>query len=209
MVEAIIANRKTQTRRVVKITPQQSSIDIEFLDNTLPRFQFKRGNKQWHIECPYGKLGDILWVRETWASLGNKEVGIEYGFKAGASDDTLEAVKFYGLKWKPSIHMPKDACRIFLRIKSIRVERLKAITQEDSVAEGIEPIGDGWKSYETIQDGRHKGKPHPHASVPNASPHTSFMELWASINGRESIEANPWLWVIEFERITKQEAGIV
>ena len=155
-------------------------------------------------QCPYGQPGDILWVRETWASLGSG-ADIEYGFKAGASGDTLDAMKFYSLKWKPSIHMPKAACRLFLRIKDVRVERLQDITRDDCKKEGIayletvqemwSQVGGSWYDYERKT----------FASLPSGkiSPSMSFMSLWRSINGAESWNANPWVWVIEFERVEK------
>ena len=101
----------------------------------------------------------------------------------------------YGYKWTPAIHMPKVACRIFLEIISIRVERLEDISHDDSISEGIErmPIELWWKNYLN----------HPLPGVSN--PRESFISLWKSINGNDSWESNPWVWVIEFKRIEKPE----
>ena len=173
MVSAILANRKTQTRRIVK------GIALDWLapDMFTPKFVASEDNKV----CPYGYENDILWVRETWAlyNLG----GQKYIYKA-------DNVEYANPKWKPSIHMPKEACRIRLKIKSVRVERLSDISEQDAIAEGIELIGSRWKQYlktrldKTVE-----------------SPKYSYITLWESINGAMSWEKNPWVWVIEFEGI--------
>ena len=173
MVQAILDGRKTQTRRVIK--PQPLDV-VTYADQRV-----------WYpevIKCPY-EVGDVLWVRETFT---NSE---EYPFifyKADADDVSI--------KWKPSIFMPKSACRLFLQVKSVRVERLQDITEEDAIAEGIERIKkDGmlsFRSYAVKHD----------ACV---YPYVSFQTLWHKINGPTSWVKNPWVWVIEFEKIEKPE----
>ena len=99
--------------------------------------------------------------------------------------------------WKPSIHMPKAAARIWLEITEIKIERLKNISEEDAKAEGVEIIADGFKNY---------------AKVPKIistlqcfdKAYYSFLSLWESINGYESSELNPWVWVITFKKVEKQ-----
>lgn len=202
MVEAILDGRKTQTRRVVKPQPK-----TQHRSDTRLQFYARRG-ENWEVKdkwagdgfsildsfkCPYGKPGDILWVRETWASLGSG-AAIEYGFKAGASDDTLDAMKFYSLKWKPSIHMPKAACRLFLRITKVRVERLHEISDTDVMNEGAQ---DSWFTLWELT-----GK-----TKPGLRP--GFERLWSKINGAESWQSNPWVWVVEFERVSREEVDNV
>jgi len=193
MVRAILDGRKSQTRRMIKSQPQKN-------DNPdrLGVFWWK-GSHGWDERqliplCPYGQPGDILWVRETFLieHVGDK---ICYDYKANYSNILADEVC-----WRPSIFMPKAACRIRLEITNIRVERLQDISEEDAIAEGIEPQGEGWKSYEIIHRGRHKGEMNPHSIIPNKSPITSYRELWESINGLGSWEKNPWVWVIEFKK---------
>ncbi|HNW91201.1 MAG TPA: hypothetical protein PKN48_16195 [Bacteroidales bacterium] len=159
MVQAILEGRKTMTRRISKITPLDVANE-NLLDDILPIPIEQR--------CPYGQPGDILWVRESFFN----HFSDLYSYKA----DNTKGNK----KWKPSIHMPKAACRIFLRITDIRVERLKNITEEDANNEGV--FLDMWDNKVT-----------------------AFSNLWKKINGHDSWSANPWVWVISFERCEKPE----
>lgn len=156
--------------------------------------------------CPYGQPGDRLWVRESFADL--RGTGIEhrpdpdgplqrYAFAAdsppGSASD--EARKDFGIKWKPSIHMPRSACRILLEITAVRVERLQNISEEQALAEGIdlERLADSQERYDMVADHNMTGRP---------TAGGAFRDLWASINGIESWDANPWVWVVEFKRVT-------
>lgn len=177
MVRAILYGRKTQTRRIMK---------DPFND------------------CPYGKPGDRLWVRETWANVKTEPTWTgaamcEEGQIVYRADFGPEPVDW---NWRPSIHMPRAASRINLEITGIRVERLNDISESDAVAEGIEsfrPVpGDGPGS---IYDGYiykdYTGK----NAVPYfiTDPRESFRTLWESINGPGSWGKNPWVWVIDFQ----------
>lgn len=159
------------------------------------------------VKCPFGKIGDLLWVRETFAK-GNSSLLDDpsvrfYIFKDGSQlythGEYVSQNRYLKDKgWKPSIHMPKEAARIWLQITNIKVERLKQITHEDALAEGILDFGDGtYKNYFKkkglrTQDG-----------AECILPIASFQSLWCSINGIESWDANPWVWVIEFEVVSK------
>jgi uncharacterized protein YhfF len=206
MVQAILAGRKTQTRRVVKFKDHQPTAEFHFLPSAYPHFQFQSGNRHWQAECPYGKPGDVLWVRETWTPLDTQEVDsteldedgipleefqVEIGYKDGMSkwcvfsedfydqmNEDIEDMEQEGTKWKPSIHMPKDAARIWLRIKDVRVERLQDISDEDIRAEGAAEFG-------------------------CTTHRLNWQTLWESVNGSNSWKDNPFVWVIEFERIEK------
>lgn len=179
MVQAILAGRKVQTRRVVKDRLLQDNHDKEieeFLKLT--------------AICPYGQPGDVLWVRETWQPSAS---GAYVHFKADCIDTDP------GKGWKPSIHMPKDACRLFLRITNVRVERLQSISEQDAVAEGIKPMqsfdsGAGVSERQLYENYLLQG-------YTEVLPKDSFCSLWASINGEQSWRYNPWVWVIEFERM--------
>ena len=165
---------------------------------------------------PYGKPGDTLWVRETWGAvsptdepvplaLGQCEIeyradlppGCTHGpgeWPADARNDP-EAPK-----WRPSIQMPRWASRITLRITGVRVERLQDIegqhpSESDAIAEGVRAIhhGDGDYYYSAFRD-----VPHPKNW---SDPADAFREVWNSINGAGAWEANPWVWVLSFERV--------
>lgn len=185
MVQAILDGRKTTTRRIIKV------------NNNLEFMGFKEGKAllgkgcciHETIKAPY-MPGDILYVRETWGisnplgDFARNNRTAEYVYKAGYSKGeripmAREQEKNLGV-WKPSIHMPKDAARIFLKVTSARVERLQDITEDGIRAEGIT---EEWP---------------PHAM-------DKFQELWDSTTKEYKWRLNPWVWVIEFERIEKSE----
>lgn len=188
MVQALLDGRKTQTRRTVKIF---SSDENELRQNAKWLFENKT--------CPYGNPGDLLWVREACAYVmiehapdlleGSKDSN-QWVYKASMHADFMEYAKeTYGYKWKPSIHMPKDAARIWLKVTNVRVERLQDITNEDAISEGILKNQNLYYNYtEGIYNYRH--------------PYSSFISLWLSINGKGSALKNPWVWVVEFEVVS-------
>lgn len=144
------------------------------------------------VNCPYGKVGDVLWVRENYA------VGKEFN-KVPPRDLASDTRWYYEAdgafpmhvgRCRPSIHMPFVAARIFLEIVGIKLERLSEITPESAVAEGIDRRG-----YATIEY-RHylKDKWGP-------SPVHSYQTLWVLLNGQESLDADPWVWVVTFKRL--------
>lgn len=229
MVRAILEGRKTVTRRAMKCQPDaDASITVESYNVTVTN---RRGYQDagpeifgawWRdgesgCKCPYGKPGDRLWVRETFALLGNEDgccidwqdnlvKGDErdaariyrascppgdYGLnqipaKAEWKPDT-EAMEYDGA-WRPSIHMPRWASRIVLEITDVRVERLQDITYEQAAAEGVHrgPLREWCASDEG-------GACHKY-------PVPAFRDLWQSVGG--DWEANPWVWVVEFKRVT-------
>lgn len=217
MVKALLDGRKTQTRRIAKCG-NDNCINMKI-------FVEKYGKKVMcrnHILdernkeiCPYGKIGDFLWVRETfWLfSTPHKDVVegkghqiIKEDFKNGWGNDLFKAVYYkadeiFKLgRWKPSIFLPRWASRISLEITNIRVESLKNISEEDAINEGIEgydsPTGgddyqDYWKNY-TLKDKDVYGSDY-------TDPIQSYASLWESINGKGSWNLNPWVWVIEFK----------
>lgn len=174
MVTAILDGTKTQTRRIWK--PRPGKFD-----------------DQPHLErCPYGQPGDQLWVRETFALTGDNASPIVHPVHGGVAWRATDHSKAF--TWKPSIHMPRWASRITLEITGIRVERLQSITEQDAIAEGIALVHGkemlGWNDYEAeILGGLAKAK-------------DSYASLWRSINGPESWNQNPYVWVVEFKRIT-------
>ncbi len=210
MVRALLAGTKTQTRRAIKPQP-----DISDWLGLQSMFGYAGGDRSkpfgdWHqwrivgpdypdsdeddVWCPWAAR-ELIWVRETWLEDG---CGILY-----RAHPNCEGVAQMLGGWRPSIFMPRRASRLTLRITEVRAQELQQISEVDAIAEGIERDGEGWKSYEIIHQGRHKGERHPHAVVPNRSPITSYRELWESINGAGSWAANPWVWALTFDVIQK------
>lgn len=219
MVQAILAGKKTETRRIVNPQPDDDGL---WDDTNMPRslqstlkgwngtVADSGASKEW--KCKYGEPGDVLWVREGFYAYGkwmqgskngklswrfiDKTSGNSMGYQYQTDTAAWMDNDYRELGWykRNSIHMPFTACRLFLKIKSIRVEKLHDISEADATAEGIEFIntnrGSGWKSY--TNEGQ----------VTNY-PVLSYMTLWESVNGIESREANPWVWVVKFERTEK------
>lgn len=187
LVRKIIDNQKSQTRRLsglihLNSNPNKIECFLQMIGDE-GYFQHTDGSEIL-VKCPYGKIGDILWVRETFVYRPKHD---RYYHKA----DYMEFAPYAHRGWKPSIHMPKKACRLFLKITNIWAERLRDISEEDAIAEGIEKIGDQWKNYiPSLGDDFQFAIP-------------SFLSLWESVHGPDSWEANPWLWVIEFEKTDK------
>ncbi len=214
MVCAILDGRKTQTRRVMKPQPEPCYRGGHWWpSNTFKTMlhieeQMQNGAGGWGglagDACPFGQVGDRLWVRETWADVNHDgHPGIAYRADSGLrvigeddgeeEDPNLEKYWFAQWyadlisgaegNWRPSIHMPRWASRITLEITGVRVERLNDISHDDAKAEGC--------CY-----GRGGG-------VPDfaVTPADHFPTLWASIYGVDSWNANPWVWVISFRRV--------
>jgi hypothetical protein len=180
MVQAILEGRKTMTRRVMK-GPYMPEADA-FVSYGGEQIQWIgiRGNVRlspW-VKCPYGQPGDVLWVRESWCH-NTMPTGWPYHYRA--ANDTFSDPE--NERWKPSIHMPKAACRIFLEVVSVRVERLQELNRGDAMAEGC---------------------PFPNMAR-GINPKDWFQGLWQSINGPESWQENPWVWVVEFKRVENPE----
>lgn len=199
MVKAILEGKKTQTRRTKKLDLINECPVCWMYKGTTPTLNpdthvFGRLNKDdkviFHhkVKSSYGKPGDLLWVRETWLKLDRDHVITnQFSYKANGDAETEDLRKDYiksGRKyqWKPSIHMPKSAARIWLMIEDIRVERLQDISEKDARAEGVKrghwPFEESW--------GR-----------------SGFIDLWEYINGHNSWHQNPWLWVIKYRILSK------
>ena len=190
MVRAIQAGIKTQTRRIIKPLPLKLNREggaLELDAEAMTDGRIMKLNR-------YGKVGDKLWVRETWAprTMGLTQLDPVLKPRYRADNDSLDArVAAQCGGWKPSIHMPRWASRITLEITSVRVEHLQDISDEDCIAEGIEPRADGWAWYTGHQAQTRYTK----------FPRTSYESLWESINGADSWDSNPWVWVLEFKLV--------
>jgi hypothetical protein len=219
MVRAILELIKSMTRRTKGLKDINIDSDMwELLACTGPgQFVFKRkGTDTFRtFKCPYGQVGDRLWVKETFG-IGS---GIEpckpmpghkiyYRSTGAAKDGTLAqeegiAKGWPVSKWRPSIFMPRWASRITLEIVSVRVERLQDITEEDAKAEGCTPAR--W----FVPAGKPEGESRNLAAVGSVWNETwealcyrnAYATLWEKINGAGSWDANPWVWVIEFKKV--------
>lgn len=202
MVRAIIEGRKTQTRRIVKFGK-----DIKLHDVAGPYVEVgythsgatianHRDTQYFLAHCPYGKPGDRLWVREAWGAPYCDRPGVPDGRRPVLGDDIryrADLDQEYqwsdgSMPWRPSIHMPRWASRITLEVVSVRVERLNAISEEDAWAEGIQV-----RFCEA-------GKP----CTCESNPVGEYADLWESINGDGAWNANPWVWVVEFRRVSTE-----
>lgn len=227
MVRAILDGRKTQTRRIMKVQPSDgfhpthNGYDLDLNAHWYtPGVVDKNGylqpakkdvfgvaDENEGYTCPFGAVGDRIWVRETWAEAG-----------AGAPDLKLYRANYpehvpthyenvppaSDIRWTPSIHMPRRASRITLEITGVRVEQLDKISEEDSIAEGMQgvicPSCKGDPDYSTTQY-----DPDTLAAVDEIpcqsceSNRSKFFALWDSIYGEANHCMGDWVWVIEFK----------
>ena len=197
MVKAILEGRKTQTRRLVKQPPIVGDILHDEKG-----WYYEDGTRNGHSLIPPCHPGDILWVRETFLRC----FMTKFLYKADDSEGAVEREFIQkGWEWKPSIHMPKEAARIFLRVKDVWVEQLREITQQQAIAEGFPSrlctaLGFEYKDSE--------GAEHTQRGIELCV--VDFAQLWDSTikpadRDHYGWDANPWVWVIEFERIEKPE----
>ncbi|NLC23360.1 MAG: hypothetical protein GX776_02645 [Oxalobacter sp.] len=212
MVRAILDGRKTQTRRIDKCMAKflpVSTPDLSMLSTS------KSGEKRlcatWYADngkftanwCPYGKRGDRLWVRETWAWYPAEYDILNVMYRSTAGDYDSAQFKELFERWRPSIHMPRWASRILLKITDIRVERLQDISGEDAFAEGMQiPVSNDKHPLLRLTGKISPGKfcdKHPNEWDLNDYARFEYANLWEKLNGTGSWEANPWVWVIEFD----------
>lgn len=221
MVRAILEGRKTVTRRLPskKIEDKWLKYD-EWVVAVAPPGSTSLTEKEFYEKYPPYQPGDILYVRETWNisnmwSSGNKVTFIYRGDKSeedsamtiSVSDGTFDK---YGEmmyenmpEWRPSIHMPKEAARIFLKVTDVRVERLRDMTDKDALNEGAQGVRCDHASLGPYgcTDCMNTGWLEP--------PMVEFMQIWDSTIKKSDIDrcgwdANPWVWVIEFEKVVEE-----
>jgi hypothetical protein len=188
MVRALLAGTKTQTRRAVVPQPQMVAEKSIQPWNGEPAALLRMLTQSGRT-CRYGQPGDRLWVRETWSAPHKYDDRRPSHIPALARWHYAATEDRGGLLWRPSIHMPRCASRITLEVTSVRVERLQDISEADALAEGIVHTHGGY--------GLPAGE-HFHA----ADPRESYLSLWEAINGAGSVQANPWVWTVQFKRVT-------
>lgn len=194
MVRSILSGQKTQTRRVCKPMQQWTNQDcreVRTYDGSPHHFIKGAELPIGRLDCPFGKVGDRLWVREAWRLFNRAdECGCESPCSCPSSGTPLYRASHDDgeSKWRPSIHMPRWASRILLEITGVWVERLNDISEEDARSEGV-----SWSDGSTTEVGL------PTQMVVDAK--DEFARLWQSIYGEESWRSNPWVWCISFMRI--------
>jgi len=179
MVQAILDGKKTQTRRVIKIDDAPENWKISIAGTSIVR------TEPYDVKLPRYAAGDILWVREAWCKNENPNSPNYGGYEYYADYEGAHCQSL--IKWRSPIFMPREAARLFLKVKTVRVERLQDITEEDAIAEGMS---------NTLVDG-----------VVFISAKGNFHVFWDSLNIKRGYgwDTNPWVWVIEFEREEVEE----
>ena len=228
MVRATLAGSKTQTRRVVKMPPSWDCMVYADWGSGMWPYRSDDGespnydNDEIPLACPYGMPGDRLWVRETFGEFIDHETingqSMELGRDLVYRADNGARVS---TKWTPSIFMPRAASRILLEIVSVRVQRLNDCSEADAKAEGVLQLDadhsprpdartkDGWSLCSTCAGTGLRstlgagGGVNFDVDCTNCDTHLKlYRHLWEAINGAGSWDANPWVWCVEFERVT-------
>lgn len=195
MVEAILEGRKTMTRRTAGLENMNDRPEKwVYNDKLVPAFSFNK-IESGIIESgkPRYNVGDQLWVKETFSFAPSPEE--TKPFYPKLSDYIYKAASNYlYIKWRPSLFMPKEAARLWLEITDVSCERLQLISHTDAIAEGI-------KFMHGIEFTKHYNYVEKEFTL--RYPSHSFFSLWRSINGKDSVAANPWVFVYTFKRIEK------
>lgn len=237
MVRAILDGSKTVTRREVTVRGAITAMSYAPLhpEHGL-RVTARIGKRRVVVPiadaleaCPYGVPGDRLWVKETWGLFDRESFGGEKGYAVAwrathptpedgcewidgppVCDTPTTGTLIPSERWRPSIHMPRWASRITLEVTSVRVERLQDITEEDAKAEGCVDTRRAVVASDLIPSGRAfliGGDLADGALTIGQDARGNFRSLWSSINGAESWEKSPWVWVIGFRRIEVPRVG--
>lgn len=199
MVRALLADIKTQTRRIA--APGDFEKPEHIGDGVWtacgPAEPEKYPDALWRERCRYGVPDDRLWVREAWAAPHAFDHLPPRLIPAGTRFHYLADEERGGLRWRPSIHMPRWASRITLDVAGVRVERLGDISDAEAIAEGIQGFAQPrgrptlWGLPEWVRERRLQ-----------RSPREAYFQLLSDIHGDEGPGRNGWLWVIEFKRAT-------
>lgn len=196
MVRAILAGRKTQTRRLMKPQPIFTPMHGENVhwqwgdvqgSGRIEGFTSRR-----QCDAPLGKIGDHLWVRECFSAWWSRDTGKRthvLGYRADIDPADWDGFGvddpwWLNAKWEPSIHMPRAFSRIALEITDVRVERLHSISEADAAAEGLKQSAIESFAKATVRPGAF-----------------AFRDLWMSVYSADSWESNPWVWAITFKRV--------
>jgi hypothetical protein len=214
MVRALLNGCKTQTRRVIKPQPKAEQLNAGWVFDAYnggESWNFWHGNKMCNVDggrkgscqwrCPYGKAGDRLWVRETWAQAWAKAGNLLTMKTVYLADGGAD---YFGKgPWNPSIHMPRHRSRLALEIVSIRAERLNSISEADAMVEGIRSFTKDGKVLKFWPCDPFNGPLKCDWQDLPLSASDAYPRLWDSINGPGAWAANPLVWVVEFQQPEK------
>jgi hypothetical protein len=211
MVKALLDGRKVQTRRIIKPQPEFDGgwwkLAGAAWSERVSSIPCVPGHSLYNA-CPYGKRGEVLWVREAFQLLNSPIIcpgdvvqracivqGKPVLYRADLEDVGLEG---WG-KWRPSIHMPRWASRLTLELTEVRVERLQDISEEDAIAEGMRPLG----KHDVFNECQYAD-----AGFTPSSAREAFEWIWNSINGPNSWSENPFVWCLSF-KVHKQNVDTI
>jgi hypothetical protein len=188
MVQAILDGKKTQTRRVIKVDDAPENWKISIAGTSIVR------SEPYDVKRPRYEAGDILWVREAWCKNENPNSPNYGGYEYYADYEGAHCQSL--IKWRSPIFMPREAARLFLKVKTVRVERLHDITENDARNEGVKDPYD-------YQEPSYYNQPHVRGMEINKS---AFAGLWDSLNAKRGYgwDTNPLVWVYEFEKFNKE-----
>lgn len=200
-VRAILAGRKTQTRRVYRPRnpePWELPPGEGYKDDGTPWPMYQDTYGDFHpIRCPYGAPGDRLWVRESWTRWCSDEGCDKRGHIAYRADASAEVERM--TSWRSPLHMPRWASRLTLEVVEVRVQRVQEISEQDAEAEGIERDEYGRAVNPVV------------AGLKTRVSHTAvqaYRHAWDAINGRRfPWSSNPWVWAVTFKRVDSAKAG--
>jgi hypothetical protein len=193
MVQAILDGRKTVTRRVAKDLKTSKNEQKVHMKWEVPLHMYPDDRSLIGLRAPY-QVGDVLWVRETWQtvdSCDSDEISCVYKASKNGRDWEENSEEW---KWRPSIHMPKEAARIFMKVTGVRVERLQDMKTDDVVKEGV----------------YNENELHYYGAAKTELAFDFWIDIWNSTIKKKDLDefgwdANPWVWVIEFEVVSERE----
>jgi len=194
MVRSILKGDKKQTRRIAKWNKSITAAKVGFTafcgegEFSVRGIHENGENGESLFSLPF-KKGDVMWVRETFSK---KEERLIYRADVCGKWDLPD-----GYKWKPSIFMPKEVCRIFLKVTKVRIEKLHNISERDSSGEGIRVV----TNYDTVKSGFLNTKRTDNRLFNTAK--EAFRDLWICINGQKSWDENPFVYVYDFEKVER------
>lgn len=217
MVQAILKGEKAQTRRTRGLNRMNEAPDNwklyvgDFYTDKKGRLNQKFFNKHGHSDhaiCPYGQPGDLLYVRETWNKANDFIDDGRFIYKEKFVSMERPAAEAW--RWRPSIHMPKAAARIWLQVEEVKVERLQDISDDSIIAEGVRipvngigtnkvvfKLGVENSAFSFLPE-RKEGEKYNQSQLL----HAFWAELWCEVNGRASWDLNPWVWVVKFKLLS-------
>lgn len=205
MVRAIREGKKTQTRRVLKLPRGVGADDVEFVrmqpgyEDGTTRAVFECGDEPFSVRCPFGKIGDKLWVREDYGLHGVDDLeAADLTNIVYRADDPDWKGNTSGRRWRPGLFMPRWASRFLLELTDVRVERVDSISEADAAAEGFAAgrVAGSEMAERNLGGGLVVSSPGLYASAAGA-----FQLYWIQMHGQDAYDLDPWVWALSFKRL--------